>query len=144
MLRSTDPLDFRPAQAADPDVVVILLGTNDSKLPGWTQHQGEFVHDYVAAVKAFQALPSHPRVWAGLPVPAFPGNWGITEEVVRDGVIPAIAKAAQEAGIPTIDLHTPLLGAKARFPDLVHPDVAGAKRIAELVAAAIAPPNPPR
>jgi len=137
MLRKADPFDHHPALGSGPDIVIIALGTNDSKTGIWPRLKQEFVGDYVAMIKEFQALPSHPKVWACLPVPAFPGNWGITEEVIRDEVIPAIKQAAQMAGIGLIDLHTPLLENKALFPDTVHPNGDGAKRIAELVAAAI-------
>ncbi|WP_395734650.1 GDSL-type esterase/lipase family protein [Prosthecobacter sp.] len=138
MLRKADPFDHRPALASSPDIVIIALGTNDSKTGIWASHKGEFVADYVAMIKEFQALPSHPKVWACLPVPAFPGNWGITEDVIRKEVIPAIQEAAKITGISVIDLHTPLLGNKPWFPDTVHPNEAGATRIAELVGAMIA------
>ena len=137
MLRKADPFDHHPALDSSPAIVIIALGTNDSKTPIWSGHKNEFVGDYVAMIKEFQALPSHPKVWACLPAPAFPGNWGITEDVIRDEVIPAIKQAAQMTGISLIDLHTPLLENKALFPDTVHPNGEGAKRIAELVAAAI-------
>ena len=137
MLRKADPFDHHPALSSNPAIVIIALGTNDSKTPIWSGHKQEFVGDYVAMIKEFQALPSHPKVWACLPAPAFPGNWGITEDVIRDEVIPAIKQAAQMTGIGLIDLHTPLLENKALFPDTVHPNGEGAKRIAELVAAAI-------
>ncbi|OYW72949.1 MAG: hypothetical protein B7Z37_23380 [Verrucomicrobia bacterium 12-59-8] len=137
MLRKADPFDHRPAHSSGPDVVIIALGTNDSKTAIWSGHKQEFVSDYVAMIKEFQALPSHPKVWACLPPPAFPGNWGITEDVIRDEVIPAIKQAAEMTGISLIDLHTPLLENKAWFPDFVHPNGEGAKRIAELVAEAI-------
>ena len=134
MLRKADPFDFGPALAFAPDVVVIGLGTNDSKTQIWAAHQGEFVNDYVAAIKAFQALPSHPKVWVCLPPPAFPGNWSITDDVIREGIIPAVKKAAEATGVKWIDLHAPLAESGGMFPDKVHPNDAGAKRIAELVA----------
>ena len=137
MLRKADPFDHHPALSSNPAIVIIALGTNDSKTPIWSGHKNDFVGDYVAMIKEFQALPSHPKVWACLPVPAFPGNWGITEDVIRNEVIPAIKQAAQMTGIGLIDLHTPLLESKAWFADTVHPNGEGAKRIAELVAAAI-------
>ena len=133
MLRKADPFDHHPALGSNPAIVIIALGTNDSKTPIWSGHKNEFVDDYVAMIKEFQALPSHPKVFACLPPPAFPGNWGITEEVIRDEVIPAIKQAAQLTSIEVIDLHTPLLESKAWFPDTVHPNEEGAKRIAELV-----------
>ena len=138
MLRKADPFDFGSALAFAPDVVIIALGTNDSKTPIWGAHQGEFTDDYVMIIKAFQALPTHPKVWTCLPPPAFPGNWGITEDVIRDGVIPAIKKAAEKTGAMLIDLHAPLLGNGSLFPDTVHPNEGGAKRIAELVGTEIA------
>ena len=137
MLRKADAFDHRPALESAPDIVVIALGTNDSKTGIWEVHKDEFVDDYVAMVKEFQALPSHPRVLACLPVPAFPGNWGVTEASIRDGVIPAIKKAAKLASIQVIDLHAPMLEYNNLFPDTVHPNEAGAKRIAELVAAGL-------
>jgi len=138
LLRKADAYDYSSALQFTPDVVVIALGTNDSKTQIWSVHQSEFADDYVAMIKAFQALPNHPQVWACLPPPAFPGNWGITEDVIRDGVIPGIKKAAQITGIKVIDLHAPLLESKSWFPDAVHPNEAGAKRIAELVAQSLA------
>ena len=140
LLRKADPFDCSGALQGTPDVVIIALGTNDSKTGIWGAHQGEFTDDYVAMIQAFQALPNHPRVWACLPPPAFPGNWGITEDVIRDGVIPGIKKAARITGIKWIDLHTPLLGSSGWFPDTVHPNEAGAKRIAELVSTEITRP----
>lgn len=137
MLRKADPFDHHPALSSSPDIVIIALGTNDSKTAIWSAHKNEFIGDYVAMIKEFQALPSHPKVYACLPVPAFPGNWGITEDVIRDEIIPAIKQAARMAGIGLIDLHTPLLENKPWFPDTVHPNGEGAKRIAELVGAAI-------
>ncbi len=138
LLRKADAYDYSSALQSAPDVVIIALGTNDSKTEIWRAHQSEFVDDYVAMIKAFQALPNHPQVWACLPPPAFPGNWGITEGVIRDGVIPGIKKAAQLTGIKVIDLHAPLLGSNGWFPDTVHPNETGAQRIAELVATELA------
>ena len=139
MLRKADAFDHRSALEWAPEIVIIALGTNDSKTPIWAAHQSEFVGDYIAMIKAFQALPSHPQIWACLPPPAFPGNWGINEDTIRDAVIPGIQQAIAATGIKVIDLHTPLLTSSSLFPDTVHPNDAGTKRIAELVAAALAP-----
>jgi len=138
LLRKVDPFDYNGALQFKPDVVILALGTNDARTDTWHGHQGEFIGDYVAMIKAFQALPNHPRVWACLPPPAFPGNYGITEEMLRDGVLPSIKKAAQLTGIKLIDLHSPLLGNKGWFPDAIHPNAAGTQRIAALVAAELA------
>ena len=142
LLRKQDPLDYRRALEYRPDVVIIALGTNDARQPTWDKHGAEFVPDYVGVIKDFQRLDTHPKIWVCLPPPAFQEHWGITETLLRDTVIPAIEKAAMETGVGVIDLHAPLKEQKAWFPDAIHPNKDGAKRIAELMAAAIAKPAP--
>ncbi len=137
MLIKGHPLNPDRAMRFNPDIVIIALGTNDSKTHIWSKHQDQFVTDYVAMIRSFQALPSRPRILACLPPPTFPGDWGITQAVIRDKVIPAIREAARQTGIELIDLNTPLLACDGLFPDTVHPNRQGALRIAELVAVAI-------
>ncbi len=60
----TDALDWNP------DVVIIKLGTNDTKPQNW-QHKEYFIGNYVALVKSFQKLPSKPKVYICYPVPVF-------------------------------------------------------------------------
>jgi lysophospholipase L1-like esterase len=139
LLRKADAYNYGAAMKFQPDVVIIALGTNDARAETWNRLHDDFFGDYVKMVSDFQKLPSHPRIWACLPVPAFAGNYGIKEELVRDAVIPEIRRAAEKATIPTIDLHTPLLPNKEWFRDSIHPNREGAQRIAEVVASVIAP-----
>ena len=135
LLRKQDPLDIKPAMKYRPDVVIILLGTNDAREVTWEKHGKEFVPDYLGVIKSFQDLESHPKIWICLPVPAFPEHWGITEKMITEKVIPAIQETSQTAKLPVIDLHSALLGKKELFPDAIHPNKEGAKIIAETVAA---------
>lgn len=137
LLRKQDALDIRPALDAHPDVVVIMLGTNDSRQTTWDAHGGEFVGDYTGIIAAFRALPSRPRVWICAPVPMFPGQWGLSEEILTTRTIPAIRQVAAATATPLIDLHAALVDSKAHFPDLVHPDPTAAGTIAATVAAAL-------
>ena len=67
------------AQAFNPDVVVIMLGTNDTKVQNWVHHD-EFYADYKDLVEIFKNLPSKPRVFICRPCPVpDPGNYGINE-----------------------------------------------------------------
>jgi len=61
---------FGNAQACNPDIVIIKLGTNDSKPQNW-QYKADLIPDYENMIDAFQALPSRPQVWICKPVPAF-------------------------------------------------------------------------
>lgn len=119
-----------------PNLVIIVLGTNDSKPQNWV-HKDEFVNDYVDMIHSFQNLPSRPTVWICYPVPAFPGDWGIRDEVIKNEVIPRIDTVAEKAEVRIIDLYTALSNRGELFPDTVHPNAAGAKVMAETIAAAI-------
>ena len=125
---------YKNALASKPDVVVIMLGTNDSKPDNWNK-KGEYIGDYLALIESFRNLDSKPAVWICNPVPVFPERWGITDKVVLEEIIPRIQAVAQKAGVPVIDLHTPFQNRSALFPDKVHPNAAGAAEMAKIIAA---------
>ena len=138
LLRKADPFGYGRALQAGGKIVVIGLGTNDSKPYAWDAHGDDFEADYTKIVRDFQARPEMPRIILCLPPPAFNGGqWGIREDVLAKHIRPAIIRVAEVCGVETVDLATPLADAAALFPDRIHPNPAGARRIAELVAAAI-------
>jgi len=114
-----------------PDIVTIMLGTNDAKPQNYRQHPETFIEDYKALIAAMKGLPSKPKVYVMIPVPVFGnGGFGIDGTVLRKEVTPLIIKAAKETRTKTIDLYTPLAGSPAMFPDNVHPTADGAAVIA--------------
>ena len=123
---------YADALAFVPDVVTICLGGNDVKPDNW-QHRDEYVADYLAMIEAFQALPTHPRVYVCYPAPAFPERWGISDERMKMELVPLIDQVAAEKALTIVDLRTPLLGKGGYFPDLIHPDRRGATIMAETV-----------
>lgn len=123
-------LDYKP------DVVIIKLGTNDTK-PGNWQHKSEYAADYKAMIEQLSGLESKPQIWVCLPVPAYGERWGIREEVVRDEVVPIVRQVAKETGVKIIDLFTPLSDKSELFPDRIHPNAAGAKLMAEVICRAL-------
>ena len=128
---------YKNALGFKPDLVVIKLGTNDSKPQNW-KHKAGYVADYVALIKSFQELESKPTVWVCYPVPAYPGRWGITDKVMKEEVMPLIDKVAKEAGVRIIDLYAALSNKKDMFPDRVHPNAAGAKVMVKTISEALA------
>lgn len=128
--------EFEGATAFQPDIVVIKLGTNDSKPQNW-KHKDQFADDARALVAHFQALPGKPKVFVSLPVPVYQDKWGINEPVVKGEVIPTLQQVAKDMKLPTIDLYAALSGKEAMFPDKIHPNAAGAKVLAETVAKAL-------
>ena len=84
-------------------------------------------------VDVFRGLPTPPRIFICRPVPAFKDNYGITEKVLSEGVLPAIDRLAAKTGLPAIDLHAALSGRAELFPDGIHPNNGGASLIARAV-----------
>jgi len=121
------------AKAFLPDVVIIKLGTNDTKPQNW-KYGNEFLADSRAMVKELKKLASHPVVYFCKPVPVFASRWGINDSILVHGVIPAIEKLVKEEGLQLIDLNSALAGKGALFPDQIHPNAEGAGLMAACIA----------
>jgi lysophospholipase L1-like esterase len=129
--------EYQEALKFEPDIVIIKLGTNDSKPQNW-KYSDQFEQDYTEMVEAFKALDSKPRVLVALPVPVFvPEKWGIRDSIVRDRIIPMIKNISKETRCQYIDLYTPLLPYKWAFPDDVHPNSIGASVMVEQIYRAL-------
>lgn len=127
---------FQDAKARHPDIVVIMLGTNDAAMSTY-QHIDNFVADYKKLIDEFQSLPSKPEVWLVKPPPIFSDTLGPIDTNLNQGVIPLIEQVAEEMGLPVIDVHAALANSPQFFYDGVHPDSQGAKIIADEVNKAI-------
>ncbi|WP_062125607.1 GDSL-type esterase/lipase family protein [Geofilum rubicundum] len=128
--------DYQSALDFDPDVVLIKLGTNDTKPHNW-QHSSSFKEDYKKLIASFQALPSQPIVVLLKAVPAFPERWGISDSTIVHGLNPMVEELAQELHLPCIDLYTPMMGRDTLFPDQIHPNAEGAGIMAHTIYEAL-------
>jgi lysophospholipase L1-like esterase len=121
---------FQDALNFNPDVVIIMLGTNDTKPQNW-KFKDQFASDYKSLVDKFKALGSHPRIFVCLPVPVpGNGNYGINEAGIQEEM-PLIQNLAQNENLGVIDMHAALSGHDNCFPDRVHPNDDGARLMAE-------------
>jgi lysophospholipase L1-like esterase len=132
----TKQKQYQPALEFKPDIVVIMLGTNDSKPQNWS-HKDDFVADYKSLIGAFRTANPAAKVYVCLPVPAFPGGYGIREEVIAPDVLSMVKQVASETGATLIDLHTALIGYGSSFPDKIHPNASGAHVMAATVYQAL-------
>ncbi|MCP4609456.1 MAG: hypothetical protein GY845_12150 [Planctomycetes bacterium] len=124
---------YNQALAAEPDAVIIKLGTNDSKPHNWAL-KDDFISDYLFLIDSFAELPSKPTIWICYPVPAFIDNFSISESVIKNEVIPFVDQIAQLRDVIVIDLYTALSDSADLFPDGIHPNAEGAKLMAEAIA----------
>ncbi len=127
---------YTQALASNPDVVIIQLGTNDSKPQNWV-YKDDFISDYLYLIDSFAQLSSTPEIWICKPVPVFSGFGGITGTVVLNEIIPFIDQIAQQRDVRVIDLYTALSSASELFPDGIHPNAQGAELIAKAIVHAI-------
>ena len=129
---------FADAQAWNPDMVVICLGTNDSWPAIWAKLSGEFDGDLRAMIDTFAKLPSHPKIWLCVPTPLYLDTIPVQQKIMIDEVNPTIRKVAKETGCKLIDFYTPLLGKADLFQaDKVHPLPTAGAVMAQIVADSI-------
>jgi lysophospholipase L1-like esterase len=88
-------------------------------------------------IDRFRELPAEPRIWICAPVPAYQERWGISDERVKDEVIPLVEKVGQKRDVPIIDLYEPLSGKPEMFPDQIHPNAEGAYYMAKEIYVAL-------
>ena len=132
-------LAWQDALAFQPDVVVIKLGTNDTKSHNWKDKK-EFSADMQKMIDALKALPTKPRILVCTPIPAIKDTWTISDKIIVEEEIPAIERVAKKNKLEVIDLHAAFTGQESLYQgDGIHPTQQGARRIAEIVAKAIDP-----
>ena len=128
---------FQSALEFQPNIVIIMLGTNDAQ-PDLEQYNTSFVNDYVKLIAAFQALTSKPKIWIVLPPPIFSNKNGtINPEYFKLTIIPRIEQAANETNLPVINVYSALANYSDDFPDGVHPNSEGSQLIANEIYNAI-------
>lgn len=128
---------FKAALSSNPDVVVIMLGTNDTKPANWKNSAKDYEVDYLDIISDFQKLPSRPQIYLCLPpYIAKEGRWGINNEDTK-AQVPMIKKIAKDIKCEVIDVYAALEGRDNLIPDTVHPNTAGAALIAKAVVASL-------
>ncbi len=127
---------FQEAKAFQPNIVVIMLGTNDAG-PINAKGNESFVEDYVKLVGAFQALSTKPKIYIVKPPPVFGNGTGLNPELFADNVIPAIEEVVKQTNLPMINVYSALANSSNFFPDGVHPNAEGAKLIANEIYRAL-------
>ena len=129
---------YRQSLAFQPNLVLLMLGTNDTKAVNWNAEA--YARDLWELIESYRELESRPQVFLLLPPPVFPFcgkvRWDIRREVLENELLPICRRVAEGKGVPVIDIHSALAGRKELFMDGCHPNAKGASLIAEKTHAA--------
>ena len=124
---------YRQSLAFQPNLVLLMLGTNDTKAINWNAEA--YARDLGELIENYKSLESRPQVFLLLPPPVFPFcgkvRWDIRSEVLENEVLPICRRAAEEKGVSVIDVHSAFAGKKELFVDGCHPNAKGARVMAE-------------
>jgi acyl-CoA thioesterase I len=112
---------FGKAKAFMPNIVVIMMGTQDCQKGRNLDQIATFVPEYEKLIAEFSALPTKPRIFICLPPPIVgSGAWGMTSENLEAKVIPGVKQVAKDLDLPLLDTHTPLSNRPELFHNNVH------------------------
>jgi len=130
--------EFQKALEFQPDIVIIMLGTNDD-LQMLRQYNASFEQDYAELITAFQRLESRPQIWIVKPPPILSNSPDLSISYFNEVIIPRIEDLANKMNLPVIDVFTAFGNRTDYFVDGVHPNSEGAALIASEVYKAINP-----
>ena len=139
---------FKAALEFNPEIVIIELGTNDSKFftnnciengqPTYNYNYGQYEKEqlyknYEALLDTFMHLPASPKVYATLQPYSNNCGWGIMDTAIVNQINPIIQEVATRKGVEIIDLHSQFNTPEWFLADSVHPNATGAKELARII-----------
>lgn len=127
---------LKAARNTDPEVCILMLGTNDSKPCNWNANKyeealGRWIDD-------LRSFPSNPMVYIMTPPAAFrvdgkPVVYTIREDVICDQIRPIVKRQAQRYHTGLVDLFAATENCPELFMDGVHPNKQGNEVIAQQI-----------
>lgn len=132
---------YRQSLDFQPNIVVIMLGSNDTKIKNWKGKE-VYVRDYTEIIQSYLALESVKKVCIMSPPPVFlhkgKAPYGIDIELVATVIHDVAKELAEKMNLNYIDLYEVFRDKGDLFVDGAHPDKEGAKIIAATVYDSIA------
>ena len=120
---------YKMAKYWAPDVVVIKLGTNDTKDVNWV-YKDEYESNYIEMINSFKTENPDVKIFVCYPIPAI--NREEKNERINE-LQPIIRNVAEKTNSVIIDLNTPFIGKPELYVDDLHPTDEGAELIAETI-----------
>jgi len=124
---------FPRAQNFDPEIVIIMLGTNDAKATNNTQDLEAFQDSYEELIREFAALPGDQQFFIVDPPPILNNTLNLSNETLVQDVIPQINQVANDLSLPTVDVYSMISNHTDVLGDGVHPSSYGGQLIADKI-----------
>ena len=129
---------YTTAKNFDPQIVIISLGTNDSKGYNWGVYGSQFYSDYASMIADFRSTGHNPHIFVCFPPPAFIYNqYNIMDSTLINSIQPLVDSIRTTLGTSKIDYYHPLLPYCNLFADGIHPTDAGSLMMAQIAYKAI-------
>ncbi|MEG1685423.1 MAG: GDSL-type esterase/lipase family protein [Bacteroides sp.] len=126
---------YAESQTFQPNIVLIKLGTNDSKPINW-QYNADFKGDYQAFIDSYRKLDSHPRIILLTPLRCFLlDDDGISNTKIENTIRPMVEELAYTNELEIINLFN-IFGNEwdeSLMPDRLHPSSIGAGKMAKKI-----------
>lgn len=128
---------FPDSHTEDADIVIIMLGSNDSKPAFWDK--AAFREEYKTFAESYLNMISCPKVCLVIPPKIYVSQDGgnCDDAVVGGELADAVRSLGAELGLEVIDLYTLTDGHPEWFADGLHPNAEGNRAIAEEIARVI-------
>lgn len=131
----TDEKLYKQSLDFNPDIVFLMLGSNDSKKNNWDKEK--YRNDLSDIIDSYLALNPAIKVYLLIPPPVFEIRgrvlYQLRKDIIEYEICPAVKEIADKKGIECIDMYNIFQGQKELFADGVHPNAQGSKILAQKI-----------
>ena len=128
---------YKKSLASKPDIVLLMLGTNDSKTYNWDA--ASYEEGIRSLVQTYKGLDTNPTVYLMLSPYCYAldgsdiAEYQVQPKVVAGEISDIVKKVAKEEGVDVIDLYSVTVDKQERYRDGIHFDAEGYKIIADTI-----------
>lgn len=119
-----------------PDIITIMMGTNDGNPTNSDSIRANFEKDYRTMIDLFQTFPNDPRIVLCYPPPVYAQSMRI-DSLIRTELIPIIDRIAEDYQLDVADTYYQVDDYPEHYPDNLHPDKGGVETLAKIIAEAL-------
>lgn len=125
---------FLKAEHFGPELVVIMLGTNDANCE--IANDTDLTSDYLQLIDAFRSLNSNPDIILVKSPPIYSDYSGYNNTFLTTNVIPTVSAVADNLNLTTVNIYD-VMKDPSYFKDGIHPNDEGADIIANTIYNAV-------